>query len=88
VVELQIHGPDVVEKNEPVTITVTDKDGDPVSGVDINVGSTELGVTDESGQIAFSFDSLAPGEVTVTASKTTSGDRWFREDSLILTIPK
>lgn len=88
VVELQIHGPDVVEKNEPVTIAVTDEDGDPVSEVDINVGSTELGETDESGQISFSFDSPAPGEVTVTASKTTSSDRWFREDTLILTIPK
>lgn len=84
VVELQLKGPDVVEKNDPVTVTVTDEAGDPLSGADIDVGGTDLGETDEHGRCSFSFD--APGEAIVTASKATSGDRSFRDATLEINI--
>lgn len=58
----------------PTTITVTDKNGQPVALAKVFSAAGELGTTNLKGQLTHTFD--APGEQTLHAEVTNKGRSW------------
>lgn len=59
----------------PCTFTVTDKDGKAVAGIDVLSGDAKLGVTDEKGELSYTYADGESGRKTVYA-KNEAGRSW------------
>lgn len=59
----------------PCTFKVTDKDGKAIAGIEVLSGDTQLGVTDEKGELSYTYAAGESGRKTVYA-KNEAGRSW------------
>jgi hypothetical protein len=70
---------------DPVTVSVTDDDGNPVSEVDVTAPGLDPKTTDSSGETTIKFDAAGTYAVTVDRS---DGDRTYVSDSTAVEVDR